>query len=244
MLAEIDTPAVDQQLAQAQAQLKVAQAAFNLSEITYKRYQDLFKTSVISAQDFDTAADNYAGARSTVVADQAVVGRLEALEDFRILRAPFDGVVTARNTDIGDYIPAGSGTAFPDGSNFGSPRLRHRPAGYLNSGKSRPASAASGNELPGHTFQAHVVSTAGAVNPTSKRLLTELQAPNPPALSFRRVYSNDYRHSHRRGRRNDSGNDDAFPIWGTSSRVGQSGRQGRNSQSYYYPRFRNAAANC
>src|SRR3984893_17290840 len=111
VLAEIDTPTVDQQLAQAQAQLKVAQAAFNLAEITYKRYQDLFKTSVISAQDFDTAADNYAGARSTVVADQAVVGRLEALEDFKILRAPFDGVVTARNTDIGDYIPAGSGTA-------------------------------------------------------------------------------------------------------------------------------------
>ena len=110
VLAEIDTPEVDQQLAQAEAQLKLAQAAFDLAEITYKRDQELFKTKVISAQDFDTAADNYAGARSTVVADQAQVGRLQALEDFKTLRAPFDGIVTARNTDIGAYIPAGSGT--------------------------------------------------------------------------------------------------------------------------------------
>ena len=58
VLAEIDTPEVDQQLAQAQAQLKLAQAAFDLAEVTYKRYQDLFKTRVISSQDFDTAADN------------------------------------------------------------------------------------------------------------------------------------------------------------------------------------------
>jgi RND family efflux transporter MFP subunit len=107
VLAEIDTPEVDQQLAQAQAQLKLAQAAFDLAEITYKRYQELFKTKVISAQDFDTANDNYGGASSTVIADQAQVGRLQALEDFKILRAPFDGIVTARNTDIGAYIPAG-----------------------------------------------------------------------------------------------------------------------------------------
>jgi multidrug resistance efflux pump len=104
VLAEIDTPEVDQQLAQAQAQLKLAQAAFDLAAVTYKRYQALLKTRVISAQDFDTAADNYAGAGSTVVADQAQVGRLLTLEDFKILRAPFDGIVTARNTDIGDEM--------------------------------------------------------------------------------------------------------------------------------------------
>jgi multidrug efflux pump subunit AcrA (membrane-fusion protein) len=67
VLAEIDTPTVDQQLAQAQAQLKVAQAALALAEVTYNRYQELFKGNVISAQDFDTAADNYAGARSTAL---------------------------------------------------------------------------------------------------------------------------------------------------------------------------------
>jgi multidrug efflux pump subunit AcrA (membrane-fusion protein) len=127
VLAEIDTPEVDQQLAQAQAQLKLAQAAFDLAEITYKRYQELFKTKVISAQDFDTANDNYAGASSTVIADQAQVGRLQALEDFKILRAPFDGIVTERDTDIGAYISRGLGNStFPDGSNFASARVRDR----------------------------------------------------------------------------------------------------------------------
>jgi RND family efflux transporter MFP subunit len=180
VLAEIDTPTVDQQLAQAQAQLKVAQAAFNLAEITYKRYQSLFKTSVISAQDFDTAADNYAGARSTVVADQAVVGRLEALEDFKILRAPFDGVVTARNTDIGDYIPAGSGTALFRMAATSVLRVYVTvPQAISTLVKAGQQAELEVNEFPGQTFQAHVVSTAGAVNPTSKRLLTELQAPNP-----------------------------------------------------------------
>jgi RND family efflux transporter MFP subunit len=180
VLAEIDTPTVDEQLAQAQAQLKVAQAASSLAQVTYKRYQDLFKTSVISAQDFDTSADNYAGARSTVVADQAVVGRLEALEDFKILRAPFDGVVTARNTDIGDYIPAGSGTALFRMAATSVLRVYVTvPQAISTLVKAGQQAQLSVNESPGQTFQAQVVSTAGAVNPTSKRLLTELQAPNP-----------------------------------------------------------------
>src|ERR1700736_3906288 len=110
VLAEIDTPQVDAQLAQAQAQLKVAQATCDLSKITYQRYQDLFRRNVIAAQDFDTAADNYGQNQGTVIADQANVNRLEALEAFKIVRAPFDGIVTARNTDMGAYIPSGSGT--------------------------------------------------------------------------------------------------------------------------------------
>src|ERR1700730_18134610 len=110
VLAEIDTPEVDAQLAQAQAQLKVAQATCDLSKVTYQRFQDLFRRDVIAAQDFDTAADNYGQNQGTVIADQANVNRLEALEAFKIVRAPFDGIVTARNTDIGAYIPSGSGT--------------------------------------------------------------------------------------------------------------------------------------
>jgi RND family efflux transporter MFP subunit len=180
VLAEIDTPEVDQQLAQAQAQLKVAQAAFNLAEVTYNRSQQLYKTNVISAQDFDTAVDNYTGARSTVVVDQAAVGRLEVLENFKILRAPFDGIVTARNTDIGDYIPAGSGTALFRMAATSVLRV------YVTVPQTLSALVKAGeqaqitvNQFPGQTFQAHVVSTAGAINPTSKRLLTELEAPNP-----------------------------------------------------------------
>src|SRR6202022_3141270 len=99
-----------QQLAQAQAQLKVAQTARDLAQVTYQRYQDLFKTNVISALDFDTAAHNYSGRQATVIVDQAIVNRLEALEAFKIVRAPFVGIVTARNTDIGGFVPLAPGT--------------------------------------------------------------------------------------------------------------------------------------
>jgi RND family efflux transporter MFP subunit len=180
VLAEIDTPEVDQQLAQAQAQLKLAQAALDLAEITYKRDQELFKTKVISAQDFDTANDNYAGASSTVIADQAQVGRLQALEDFKILHAPFDGIVTARNTDIGAFIPAGSGTQLFRME--ATSRLRV----YVTVPQSLSALIQVGeqaeltvDQYPGRKFPAQVVSTAGAISSDAKRLLTELEVPNP-----------------------------------------------------------------
>ena len=180
VLAEIDTPEVDQQLAEMQAQLKVAQAARDLAEVTYNRYQELFKTNVISAQDFDTAADNYQGEQSTVIADEATVGRLEALEAFKVLRAPFDGIVTARNTDIGDYVPAGSGT--PLFSMAATSPLRVYvtiPESCSSLVKAGDQAVLMLNQFPGRTFPAKVVTTAGAINPTSKRLLTELDAPNP-----------------------------------------------------------------
>ncbi|MBV8533918.1 MAG: efflux RND transporter periplasmic adaptor subunit [Verrucomicrobia bacterium] len=180
VLAEIDTPQVDYQLEQARAQLKVAQAASDLAEITYKRYQDLFKTNVISAQDFDTASENYAGEQSTVVADQAALGRLEALEAFKILRAPFDGIVTARNTDIGDYIPAGSGTElFRMAANSPLRVYVTVPQSCSSLVKAGDQAELTVSEFPGRTFPVKVVTTASAINPASKKLLTELEAPNP-----------------------------------------------------------------
>jgi RND family efflux transporter MFP subunit len=180
VLAEIDTPEVDQELAQAQAQLKVAQAASDLAGVTYKRYQDLFKNNVIAAQDFDTATYNYAGARSTVIVDQAAVGRLQALEAFKIVRAPFDGIVTARNTDIGDYVPAGSTTPLFRMAATSVLRVYVTvPQAFSSLVKAGQQAELTVNEFPGRTFSAHVVSTAGAINPTSKRLLTELDASNP-----------------------------------------------------------------
>lgn len=189
VLAEIDTPEVDQQLAQAQAQLKVAQAASDLAEITYQRDQDLFKNKVIAAQDFDTAADNYAGARSTVIVDEAAVGRLQALEAFKIVRAPFDGIVTARNTDIGDYIAAGSGTPLFLMAATSVLRVYVTvPQAFSALVKAGEKAALAVNEFPGQTFPAHVVSTAGAISPTSKRLLTELEAANPTGAPLAGAY--------------------------------------------------------
>jgi membrane fusion protein, multidrug efflux system len=179
ILAEIDTPEVDQQLAQAQAQLKVAQAACNLAEVTYQRDQTLFKTNVIAAQDFDTAADNYAGSQSTVIVDQAIVNRLQALEAFKTVRAPFDGIVTARNTDIGAFVPSGSGTQlFRMARNSPLRVYVVVPQAFSSLVKVGEEAELAVNEYPGRTFPAHVVGTAGAINSTTKRLLTELDAPN------------------------------------------------------------------
>src|ERR1700726_5293529 len=90
--------------------MKAAQAALNLAEVTYRCSQDLFNWKVIAEQDFDTAADTYRENQAMVMADRANIDQLEALEAFKIVRAPFNGLVTARNTDIGDYIASGSGT--------------------------------------------------------------------------------------------------------------------------------------
>src|SRR5208337_1736533 len=109
VLAEIDTPEVDQELTQSQAQLKMAQAELELARVTLQRQQDLFNRKVIAAEDFDTAADTFHENEATVVADQANVDRLEALEAFKVIKAPFDGILTARDIDIGAYVAAGSG---------------------------------------------------------------------------------------------------------------------------------------
>jgi RND family efflux transporter MFP subunit len=189
VLAEIETPEVDQQLAQAEAQRNVAQAASDLAEITYKRDQDLFKNKVIAAQDFDTAADTYAGARSTVIADEAAVGRLQALEGFKIVSAPFDGIVTARNTDIGDYVAAGSGTALFRMAATSVLRVYVTvPQAFSSLIKAGEQAQLTVNEFPGQTFPAHVVSTSGAISPTSKRLLTELEAANPTGAPLAGAY--------------------------------------------------------
>src|ERR1700736_5860471 len=97
VLAEIDTPEVDQELAQAQAQLKVAQSALNLSQATFQRQQYLFNRKIIAAEDFDTAADTNHENQATMIADQANVNQLEALEAFKTIKTPFGGLFTARD---------------------------------------------------------------------------------------------------------------------------------------------------
>jgi RND family efflux transporter MFP subunit len=115
-----------------------------------------------------------------VVADQAQVGRLQALEDFKILRAPFDGFVTARNTDIGAFIPAGSGAQLFRMA--ATSRLRvyvtvpQALSSLIQIGEKAELTV---DQFPGRMFPAQVVSTAGAISSDAKRLLTELEVPNP-----------------------------------------------------------------
>ena len=189
VLAEIDTPEVDQELAQAQAQLKVAQAALNLSEVTYHRYQDLFNRKVIAAEDYDTAADTYRENQAIVVADQANINQLEALEGFKIIRAPFTGIVTARNTDIGDYIALGSGTQLFHMQQTSPLRVyANVPQTFADLVKIGAEGDLTLDEFPGRKFVGHVTNTARAIDPTSRTLLTELQVPNETGELFPGAY--------------------------------------------------------
>src|SRR5919201_1429819 len=109
LLAEIDTPEVDQQLRQARANLATAQANLALSETTSARYQGLLKTNSVAQQEADNAKGAYTANKAIVQSNQADVSRLEQLQSFEKIYAPFNGVITVRNTDVGALITAGSG---------------------------------------------------------------------------------------------------------------------------------------
>ncbi len=179
VLAEIDTPQVDQQLNQARAQLKVAEAARDLAQATYKRDQDLYNRKVIAAQDFDTAADTFRQNQAAVNADQASLNALEALENFKTVRAPFDGIITERDTDIGAFVPSGTGVQLFRMAQTSPLRVYiNVPQTFSRFVKPGTQADLTLNELPDRKFPAHVTNTAGAIDPTSRTLLTELEVPN------------------------------------------------------------------
>ncbi len=190
VLAEIDTPEVDQELTQAQAQLKVAQAALHLAEVTWRRQQDLFNRKVIGAQDYDTATDTYRENQAIVIADQANINQLEALEAFKIIRAPFTGIVTARNTDIGDYIASGSGAQLFRMQQSSPLRVyANLPQAFADLVKIGTEGDLTLDEFPGRKFIGRVTNTASAIDPTSRALLTELQLPNETGELFPGAYA-------------------------------------------------------
>ena len=110
LLADIDAPEVDQQLNQANAQLQTAQANLKLSEVTADRYTTLFKTDSVSKQDVDNAVQDQAAKSADVTSAQANVSRLQQLVDFEKVRAPFSGIITARNVDVGALVDQGANT--------------------------------------------------------------------------------------------------------------------------------------
>jgi RND family efflux transporter MFP subunit len=190
ILAEIDTPALDQQLAQTKAALQESQAALWLSQATYNRGLDLVSKKVISQQDFDVQAGDLHVKQATVVADEANVGQLQALEAFKILHAPFDGMVTARNIDIGALVSTNSSTPLFIVSKVAPLRV------YVNVPESLAASIKAGvkanlrfDTFPGTQFPAEVVATAGAIDPTTRTLLTQLEIPNTDEKLFPGAYT-------------------------------------------------------
>jgi len=187
LLAVIDAPEVDQQLAQSLSNLNTAKANLALAEITKNRYQGLIKTNAVAQQDVDNAVGTYNANQAIVEADQANVKELQALQSFEKIYAPFDGVVTARNTDIGDLIDSGSsGGAKTDMFHIAQPgTLRvyvNVPEEYSQGVKVGMTADLNLAEFPGRQFQGKLVRTAEAINVTTRTLLIEIDVDNPPAL--------------------------------------------------------------
>jgi RND family efflux transporter MFP subunit len=184
LLAEIDTPEVDQQLHQALADLTTAEANMHLSEITANRYQGLLKSDSVSQQDADNAAGDYAAKKAIVQSFQANVRRLEDLQSFQNIYAPFDGVITARNTDIGQLIdPGSSGGAKSELFHIAAPgKLRvyvNVPQIYSQVAKPGLKADLMLAEFPGRHFEGRLVRTADAIDATSRTLLVEVEVNNP-----------------------------------------------------------------
>lgn len=184
ILAEIDTPEVDQELAQARADLGTAQANVNLSGITAARYQDLLKTDSVSRQDADNANGDLAAKRAMVQSAEANVKRLEELESFKRVYAPFTGVITQRNVDPGTLINAGNGGAATK-QMFNLAQIDPIRA-YVSVPQSFGPSIHEGlkacltlAELAGRNFCGTVVRTANVIDPATRTLLTEVDVPNP-----------------------------------------------------------------
>ncbi len=184
LLAVIETPEVDQQLQQARSTLLTAQANLDLAAITKTRYQGLLKTNAVSQQDVDNAVGTYNANKAIVEADKATVEQYSALVSFEKIYAPFDGVITARNTDIGDLINSGSSTAAKtDLFHIAQPgELRvyvNVPEEYSQGIKSGMTADLTLAEFPGRKFQGKLVRTAEAINQTTRTLLIEVDVDNP-----------------------------------------------------------------
>jgi RND family efflux transporter MFP subunit len=184
LLAVIETPEVDQQLEQSRSNLLTAQANLTLAEITMNRYQGLLKSHAVSQQDADNAAGTYNANKAIVEANQANVKQLEALQSFEKIYAPFDGIVTARNTDIGDLINSGSsGVAKTDLFHISQPdKLRvyvNVPEEYSLSAKPGLTAELVLAEFPGRRFQGTLVRTSEAIIKATRTLLVEIAVDNP-----------------------------------------------------------------
>jgi RND family efflux transporter MFP subunit len=182
LLADIDTPEVDQQLSQARADLATAQANANLSKITADRLEELIKTDGVSKQEVDNAVGDLAAKNATVNSAEANVGRLEELEGFKHVVAPFSGVVTRRQTDIGQLVNAGNGGATQELFSLAqTDPLRvyvNVPEAYAPAIRAGLPAFLELTQYAGRKFEGKVVRTAEAIDLSSRTLLTEVDVPN------------------------------------------------------------------
>jgi RND family efflux transporter MFP subunit len=181
VLADIDSPEVEQQLEQARADLATADANARLAQSTAERYRDLIKTDSVSKQDLDNANGSLEAKLTAVNSAKANVRRLEQLHGFDQITAPFDGVVTARNTDVGALIDSGS-----NAKELFHVAAVHRLRVFVNVPEIYSRAAQPGikadltlTEFPGRTFTGTLARTAQSIDTASRTLLTEIDVENP-----------------------------------------------------------------
>jgi RND family efflux transporter MFP subunit len=191
VLASIEAPDLDQQLAQAKATLASVKANYDIATITANRNNTLVQKQIVAQQLADQTTADAAAKKAVVDANAANVRQLEAMQSFKQIVAPFDGVVTARNTDIGALINSGSaGQALLEVSDL------HRVRIYVRVPQAFSAQVHAGlkatfemPQYPGQQFDATVVTTSNAMDATSRNMLVELQADNADGKLFAGAYS-------------------------------------------------------
>lgn len=181
LLAEIDAPEVDQQLRQAEAELAVAEATSKVAQGTAERYKQLLASQSVAPQDAEDRIGDGLAKAAAVTSARANVQRLRELQGFARVTAPFDGVVTARNTDVGALVVAGGAASQPLFHVSSNRKLRV----YVDTPESLTAGIAPGLKAelrfvsqPGKSFPAKVTSTATAISASKRTLLTQLEVDN------------------------------------------------------------------
>ncbi|UTV53609.1 efflux RND transporter periplasmic adaptor subunit [Burkholderia arboris] len=192
LLASIDTPDLDQQLQQARADLQSASANERLAAITAARWAEMLAQDSVSQQEADEKRSDLDAKRAAVAASTANVRRLDALESFKRLTAPFDGIVTARKTDVGALIDAGSGNGAELFTVSDARRLRlyvHVPQDDATAIRAGMQVALTVPERPGTTFNATLADSAQSIDPASGTLLAQFSIANPAGTLFPGEYA-------------------------------------------------------
>jgi RND family efflux transporter MFP subunit len=180
LLAEIETPELDRQLQQAEAAQAQAEANLDLARSTAARYQDVLKTDGVSKQEYDQAVGTLHADEANLKAAKATVAQLREMQSFERVTAPFAGTITARYIDVGSLIASGTNTMLFRLADTSTLRV------YANIPETESKDVKAGVTVdleapgtPGKKFGGQVVRTAGAIDPVSRTLLTEIRVPNP-----------------------------------------------------------------
>jgi RND family efflux transporter MFP subunit len=183
LLAEIDAPELDHQLQQAKADLETSRANLNLAQSTADRWQFLLKTQSVSRQETDEKIGDLSAKRAMVDASSSAVHRLEDLQSYERVTAPFDGVITTRNTDVGALIDAGANTPGKELFHLAATnQLRvfvNVPEVYNRAAKSGARATLQLSEFPGRNFTGTIVRNANSIDTASRTLLVEVDVDNP-----------------------------------------------------------------